>query len=546
MPKRRKNLKNLGKAKSVSANTSPASLKKPRLDPRERQLSRFYEPLVLLYTLGSTRGEHTAAALSPDENICELPLKELRRRFLNELAYVCDYNKGGDTVTAIGLESTPQRYVFWVGANTSPQKRIVPFLEALLAKLRGVSSAATSKVQEEADNIAIECIKFGTLRINKYRQLLKPLLKKCHENLAKSQSEEMTGLAEWLKKLEDLQREPTSLCRFAYDSRKSEFMRLLTTLSVEPPYKSSRDAVHITFGLMRHYIGRLGHHIRAVKSLVSCASRLADILYSFKVCSISTPAKSASPPPVDGKTRLDSIIVRMLPAGSPDLERYQQALAEMDVKYQLSHRFLDNYTNPNFLPRVHAEIQVLEHFHKNKLHFADADRYIACSKSACFCCLLYFRYHPEQFVEPASHRKIYLNWRPPDLDAVCDTISENFQRDILNSMTRDIRREALYQIGQKMAPPAWHPDSVTGITESVRQEKKIELGEDVGEASVLTGSSDIFDYGSTSDDSGVDHSRVGDDGDSPGCSGQVSLQLEPTFVWTDCESDSDQDGGVPL
>jgi hypothetical protein len=86
MPKRRKNLKNLEKAKSVSANTSPASLKKPRLDPRERQLSRFYEPLVLLYTLGSTRGEHTAAALSPDENICELPLKELRRRFLDELA----------------------------------------------------------------------------------------------------------------------------------------------------------------------------------------------------------------------------------------------------------------------------------------------------------------------------------------------------------------------------------------------------------------------------------------------------------------------------
>ena len=323
-------------------------------------------------------------------------------------------------------------------------------------------------------------------------------------------------------------------------------MRLLATLSVEPPYKSSRDAVHITFGLVRHYIGRLGHHIRAVKILVSCASRLADILYSFKVCNISTPAKSASPPPVDGKTRLDSIIVRMLPAGSPDLERYQQALAEMDVKYELSRRFLDNYTNPNFLPRVHAEIQVLEHFHKNKLHFADADRYIACSKSACFCCLLYFRHHPEQFVEPASHRKIYLNWRPPDLDAVCDTISQNFQRDILNSMTRDIRREALYQIGQKMAPPAWHPDSVTGITESVRQEKKIELGADVGEALVLTGSSDIFDYGSISDDSGADDLHIGDGGDSPRCSSQVNLQPEPAFAWADCESDSDQEGGVPL
>ena len=190
MPKRKKNRKNLGKAKSVPANTSPASPKKPRLDPRERQLSRFYEPLVLLYTLGSTRGEHTAAALSPDENICELPLKELRRRFLSELAYVCDYDKGGDTATAIGLESTPQRYVFWVGANTNPQKRIVPFLETLLAKLRDISTAATSKAPEEADNIAIECIKFGTPRINKYRQHLNPLLRRCQGNLAKSLSEE--------------------------------------------------------------------------------------------------------------------------------------------------------------------------------------------------------------------------------------------------------------------------------------------------------------------------------------------------------------------
>ena len=97
-----------------------------------------------------------------------------------------------------------------------------------------------------------------------------------------------------------------------------------------------------------------------------------------------------------------------------------------------------------------------------------------------------------------------------------------------------------------MAPPTWHPDSVTGITESVQQEKKIELGADVGEASVLTGSSDIFDYGSISDDSGADDLRIGDDGGSPRCSSQVNLQLEPAFVWADCESDSDQEGGVPL
>ena len=38
---------------------------------------------------------------------------------------------------------------------------------------------------------------------------------------------------------------------------------------------------------------------------------------------------------------------------------------------------------------THRAFQIIQ----NKLHFADADRYIACSKSACFCCLLYLSQH---------------------------------------------------------------------------------------------------------------------------------------------------------
>ena len=97
---------------------------------------------------------------------------------------------GGCALAVWYVWPTIQRHVFWVSANTNLQKRIVPFLETLLAKLRDISTAATSKAPEEADNIAIECIKFGTPRINKYKQHLNPLLKTCQGNLAKSQSEE--------------------------------------------------------------------------------------------------------------------------------------------------------------------------------------------------------------------------------------------------------------------------------------------------------------------------------------------------------------------
>ena len=41
-----------------------------------------------------------------------LPLRELRRAFLDQLAYVCDHVKDGDTVTAIALEALPSGVTF--------------------------------------------------------------------------------------------------------------------------------------------------------------------------------------------------------------------------------------------------------------------------------------------------------------------------------------------------------------------------------------------------------------------------------------------------
>lgn len=189
MAKRSKRRKN-----SVNTN-APTELNlqsptKPRLDRRIRQLSRFYEPLVLLYTLGSTRGEHTCAVLSNQENVSHMPLKELRRKFLSDLAYMCDFDKGGDTVTAIGLESTPQRYIFWVASNSCPQKKIVPFLNSLLTKLRDMTASPTLFTPEEVNDIAEHCINFAAPRIKKYQSLLNPLLRKCQSYLAETDRED--------------------------------------------------------------------------------------------------------------------------------------------------------------------------------------------------------------------------------------------------------------------------------------------------------------------------------------------------------------------
>jgi hypothetical protein len=268
-------------------------------------------------------------------------------------------------------------------------------------------------------------------------------------------------LLKWLQNFTDPDRNPTSTCRLAYEERKSQFMRQLEELGVETQYKSTEDSIQNTYSSLRHCIGRLAHHFRCAKSLVQNASRLHDLLDDYIVKPITTPSRTTSFLQIRGKTNLDSIVKRMLPNQSPQLDTYWQALEEMDRRFQLSEGMLKNYEDPNVRPRVHAEIQILEHFYCNNLEFADSDRYIACSKAACFCCWLYIRHHPGNLVEPSCHCNIYLNWRPPDAE---EGPKQTVQRDILNKMTADIRIEVLDQILQRSGPHKRHPDSETGIT----------------------------------------------------------------------------------
>ncbi|KAF4626908.1 hypothetical protein G7Y89_g11247 [Cudoniella acicularis] len=94
----------------------------------------------------------------------------------------------------------------------------------------------------------------------------------------------------------------------------------------------------------------------------------------------------------------------------------------MDAKFNIQDRLQAQYHDKDFRPRVHAELNLLEYFHMNRLPFVDDDRFIGCSKPACYCCYHYISLHPGGFVRPSSHGIRYLNWRPPDLVNATDTI----------------------------------------------------------------------------------------------------------------------------
>lgn len=259
------------------------------------------------------------------------------------------------------------------------------------------------------------------------------------------------------------------ICLFAYENRKCTAMRLLENFSQEPCYETGPDGPHLKYKQLRHLIGRLAHHFRAAKEIVSHGSALLYLLDDCKVSGITPPKTSDPPRPMPEDKLLDGILTRMLPKDSEEFPQYREALQFMDNNFQIGTRLLDKYEDPNFKPRVHAELQILEHFQLNDLTFEDSDQYIACSKPACYCCELYIRHHHGNFVVPDSHHKIWLNWQPPDVES-----HQGAQKKILNSMIAVIRKEALYQIQGKRRPNQWRPDSVTGITVSTRQELGIQ------------------------------------------------------------------------
>lgn len=119
-----------------------------------------------------------------------LSIRDVRRQFLTELAYVCDYEKGGDTVTAIGLQNTPQGCVFWIAANTCPTKRVVPFLKSLLQKLQAISRDPSVLGDDAEYALSDYCIHFATKRIKAYRSLLRRQLRECTKHLIKKASDD--------------------------------------------------------------------------------------------------------------------------------------------------------------------------------------------------------------------------------------------------------------------------------------------------------------------------------------------------------------------
>jgi hypothetical protein len=178
-PKQRKTLKN----KDTPSNLDTRQPSQTHRDRSRRHVIRFHEALVLLYTLGGTRSEQGGAAYHIEEDVSSLPLKALRRKFLTNVAYICDYGSNGRTSTAIGLEVTPRESVFWVASSSPPEKMIISFMKSLLARISEILGPNKLFSSTEARDVLGMCIDFANQHIEACRSALLASLERCLKQL---------------------------------------------------------------------------------------------------------------------------------------------------------------------------------------------------------------------------------------------------------------------------------------------------------------------------------------------------------------------------
>ncbi|KXH52867.1 hypothetical protein CSAL01_12221 [Colletotrichum salicis] len=435
----------------------------PRMEPYARLLFRLYEALILLSIIRPIGGPHVVSQLG------NYTMQDVRQRFLKNMAFLCDYKKGGSTATAIAVEDRSDCYVFWVASNEGAGDKVVDFLKDVLKRLRMFCERFDDRVTAEEALVA-RCTVFAAARLRQEARILRNSTTKCRISLESSDEEADAKLIKWLRKFED-KTSYAILCRTAYCSRKDQEMRRLEQLGHSQDSKGIAHLEETTkaFRAVRHMIGRLAAQIRSVNQLLDDSSRMETLLKAYQVAAVIRPI-SASVPEADAHTTLPRILNRILPETDSRYNSYLGFLQRMDPQVGIEARLHDKFAVDGLLACVHAEVQMLHHFFDSGRRYASNDRYIACSKPACVGCESYARHHPARVTLLDAHQKVYPNWGIVSLVGGKQNPGWISQRKIINDVIGDLKPMVIDHLGELHAATLQRPDSLTEITASLVDE----------------------------------------------------------------------------
>lgn len=205
------------------------------------------------------------------------------------------------------------------------------------------------------------------------------------------------------------------------------------------------------FQQLAHYIGRLGSVRSSVNALVD------GVLAGALQC--------PEHPTLDMNTRLgvieaaDPLKVKL---DESDLSPYEivrnicqdsgprnplehlsalQHLVELDLPSSSNTLREALIKEKTFVTRVHAEMLIADKFSRQGFSFVDNDKYIGCSKPACYFCSNWLTIHMHDYAAPATHQKVILGCS--GLDNSLNEAGHRVQREQYTKMSAQLGQDIL-------------------------------------------------------------------------------------------------------
>lgn len=379
----------------------------------------LYPRLALFEALAQFKSPHQRRAPCSDDVV------EARRDFLDSFAYLGDVKKGGATVTAAGLQKLPQSNILWLAANEGIRSDVVRYADEILLKLKQSDPNTETITQNTIFRPAVaQC----RSRIIDYTRRMQNLAKLCRKELSKERENDTGILLCFLAKrpmltleVALLRRNLTKLCELQPKTMPVDvvdFCYGMRGRDVDEIKRRSEQARN-NFGELAHYIGRLGATRSSVHTVVKGV--LKDPALRQISCIRTVDAPDIRTVTLDQCTMSPYEILRGIcqDAGSQiQLENRAalHALVELDLPSGNGEVRRILASRRTVVTRVHAELQIADTFSRDRLKFVDGDKYIGCSKPACYFCFHWLVSHKHGFIPPATHSKIIPSCRGPDND----------------------------------------------------------------------------------------------------------------------------------
>ncbi|KAH7380313.1 hypothetical protein DE146DRAFT_292685 [Phaeosphaeria sp. MPI-PUGE-AT-0046c] len=382
-------------------NQTSSALLDARLDQlRQYETKKLYPRLVLFEALAAFKHKHKERQHSGD-HVCDA-----RRDFLDSFAYLCDTRKGGSTVTAAALQKLPASDFLWLAANEGISDDVFNYAKWLVRRLQTVTNENKVEVQS---SIFSQAVAKSRERVQFYKDMVQPLARNCRMQLRDKERDEIVILLrKKLKALSEPDRKVTmegyiDVCFVMRDAQVGHIKK----------FSSHPDD---DFAKLAHYVWRMGATRSAANTVVD-SMRTVPSLYQITeirlVSASQVEQKILDPTCIFPHEILHGIVTEAASRQPLEIHNAFTRLLELDAPVERPI-FNKIAAKTNVITRVHAELQIVDTFSRHRWAFVADDKYIGCSKPACYFCYNWLVEHHYEYVAPKTHHKIIPGCRGPD------------------------------------------------------------------------------------------------------------------------------------